>query len=149
MSQLTTYRAKGHAIGLVFLFKYDLNGHLRGFKIEEGELNQEQKRWMFSGSNFPVSETMMQQVWMKDPRYKKLFDVQVNKADVSFESFWSIWGLKIKKEKSEAAWNKLTEAEKIQCFLSHAKYEAHLKKTGQAKAHLVTWINQKRWTDEY
>lgn len=145
---LSTYRAKGKTIGLVFLFKYCLNGHLREFKIEEGELNHDQVNWLFS-ANFPATENMMATIWMKNPKYKKVFDVEKFNADVSFESFWKLWDLKIKKEHSEKAWNKLKEADKIKCFLIHKKYEDHLKKTGQAKAHLVTWINQKRFNDEY
>lgn len=48
MEQLTTYRAKGKEIGLVFLFKYDLNGNFKLFEISEGELNDEQMKWLFS-----------------------------------------------------------------------------------------------------
>ena len=40
MNQLTTYRAKGKDSGLIFLFKYHLNGNLKLFEIEEGELSQ-------------------------------------------------------------------------------------------------------------
>lgn len=149
MQQLTTYRATGKEIGLVFLFKYDLNGHLREFKIEDGELNGNQMKWLFSGSNFPASESIMKTVWMVEDKYKKVFKVEKSIADLSFEAFWNLWGLKIKKEHSEKAWNKLSEADKIKCFLSLKKYESHLKQTGQAKAHLVTWLNQKRYNDEY
>ena len=35
MGPLTTYRAKGKEIGLVFLFKYDLMGNLRLFEVCE------------------------------------------------------------------------------------------------------------------
>ena len=149
MEQLTTYRTKGKELGLVFLFKYDLNGNLREFKIEEGDLNADQMKWLFSGSNFPASESIMRSVWMIDPKYKKVFEVEKFNADLSFESFWKIWGLKVKKELSEKAWNKLKEADKIKCFLNHKKYQEHLNRTGQAKAHLVTWLNQKRYNDEY
>ena len=46
MEQLTTYRAKGKTMGLVFLFKYDLNGNLKLFEIEEGELSDQQDWWL-------------------------------------------------------------------------------------------------------
>ena len=49
MEQLTTYRAKGKTIGLVFLFKYDLNGNLKLFEIEEGEIDEKQINWLFRG----------------------------------------------------------------------------------------------------
>lgn len=149
MEQLTTYRAKGNEIGLVFLFKYDLNGNLREFKIEEGDLNADQMKWLFAGANFPANESIMRSVWMVDPKYKKVFKVEPSPADLSFESFWKIWNLKVKKEASEKAWNKLKEADVIKCFLNHKNYQNHLDKTRQAKAHLVTWLNQKRFNDEY
>lgn len=148
MEQLTTYRAKGKELGLVFLFKYDLNGNLREFKIEEGDLNAAQMKWLFSG-NFPAHESIMGSVWMKEEKYKKVFQVEKFIADISFEAFWKLWDLKVKKEHSEKAWNKLKEADKIKCFLNHKKYQEHLIRTGQAKAHLVTWLNQKRFNDEY
>ena len=148
MEQLTTYRAKGKDIGLVFLFKYNLNGHLREFKIEEGELNAAQMKWLFSGSNFPANETIIKSVWMTDKGYKAKFEVEKFVADISFDAFWNLWDLKVKKEPSEKAWNKLSEADKIKCFLNYKRYHAHLTKTNQAKAHLVTWLNQKRYNDE-
>ncbi len=148
MEQLNTYRAKGKELGLVFLFKYDLNGNLREFKIEEGDLNANQMKWLFS-VNFPAHESMMRSVWMVEPKYKKVFEVEKFNADLSFEAFWVIWNLKVKKEHSEKAWNKLKEADKIKCFLIHKKYQEYLNRTGQAKAHLVTWLNQKRYNDEY
>jgi hypothetical protein len=149
MEQLTTYRAKGKEIGLVFLFKYDLNGNLREFKIEEGELNAKQMQWLFAQANFPANESIMKSLWMKDPKYTKVFSVEKFVADTSFEAFWKLWDLKVKKEHSEKAWNKLKESEQIKCFLNHKKYQDHLLKTGQAKAHLVTWLNGKRFNDEY
>ncbi len=149
MEQLTTYRAKGKTIGLVFLFKYDLNGHLREFKIEEGDLNGEQMKWLFAGANFPANESIIRSVWMKEKAYKDKFDVEKFVADITFEAFWKLWDLKVKREHSEKAWNKLKESEQIKCFLNYKKYQDHLLKTGQAKAHLVTWLNGKRFNDEY
>lgn len=149
MEQLTTYRAKGKEIGLVFLFKYDLNGNLREFKIEDGDLNANQMKWLFAQSNFPACESIMRAIWMKDLKYTKVFSVEKFVADISFEAFWKLWDLKVKREHSEKAWNKLKESEQIKCFLNYKKYQEHLNKTQQAKAHLVTWLNQKRFNDEY
>ena len=70
MEQLTTYRAKGKEIGLVFLFKYDLNGNLKLFEISEGELNAKQMKWLFAMGNFPACESIMRSIWMIDKDYK-------------------------------------------------------------------------------
>ena len=49
MEPLTTYRAKGKEIGLVFLFKYDLMGNLRLFEVCDGVLNRDQRQWLLTG----------------------------------------------------------------------------------------------------
>lgn len=149
MEQLTIYRAKGRELGLVFLFKYDLKGNLREFKVEEGELNGGQMKWLFAQANFPANESIMRSIWMLETKFRAVFKVEKFTADISFEAFWKLWDLKVKKELSEKAWNKLTEADKIKCFLNFKNYQAHLNHTRQAKAHLVTWLNQKRYNDEY
>ena len=76
MEQLPTYRAKGKDIGLVFLFKYDLNGHLKLFEIAEGSLNARQMKWLFAETNFPADESVMRSIWMKDKKYTKVFENQ-------------------------------------------------------------------------
>jgi hydroxymethylpyrimidine pyrophosphatase-like HAD family hydrolase len=91
----------------------------------------------------------MSTIWMQEERYKKVFKVEKSAADLSFEAFWNIWGLKLKREHSEKAWNKLKESEKIKCFLNVKSYFNHLTRSGENKAHLVTWLNQKRFNDEY
>ena len=148
MEQLTTYRAKGKETGLVFLFKYDLNGYFKGFELENGILSQKQERWLINIDHFPTNEAKMK-FWAKSEDFNQKFTVAVAPADISFEAFWKIWDLKVKKELSEKAWNKLAESDKIKSFLNHKSYQNHLNKTGQAKAHLVTWLNQKRYNDEY
>ena len=147
--QLTTYRAQGKTIGLVFLFQYCLKGHLKAFKVEEGELNPEQMEWLFTKGNFPAYEAAMKDIWMKWDKYKKLFKVEISPPDLSFNTLWSKYNLKVKKDASEKAFNKLNQADKIKCFIALKDYENHLKNSGQAKAHLVTWINGKRFNDEY
>lgn len=171
MEQLTAYRIKGKEIGLEFLFKYDLNGNLKLFEVATGQLNESQQNWLFKGHlgldliflpfgtvkelnqnlklRFPASEQKMISDWVKNKDINAKFEIHIAPADLSFEAFWKIWDLKVKRENSEKAWNKLNEADKIKCFLNFKNYQRHLNLTGQAKAHLVTWLNQKRYNDEY
>lgn len=148
MEQCTTYRARGKEIGLTFLFKYSLNGDLKAFEIAEGVLDDKQMSWLFS-PRFPATERLIKNNWINNVELRTKFELTVSPADVSFEAFWKLYNLKVKREASEKAWNRLSEADKIKCFLALPRYEANLKLTGQAKAHLVTWINQKRYNDEY
>lgn len=147
MEQLTTYRAKGKEKGLEMLFKYSLNGNLKVFEII-GELLEKQSNWLFQPNRFPSTEEKIK-YWIKLKEFSDKFDVQVSPADLSFEAFWKLYDLKVKKEASEKAYNKLNDSDKIKCFLALKQYNKHLADTKQAKAHLVTWINQKRYNDEY
>jgi hypothetical protein len=94
---------------------------------------------------FPESITMIE-AWAK---FKKIVTIELKIDDYSFDAFWKKYNFKVKKEASEKAFEKLTLVEKIKCFNALKKYDEFLAKTGQAKAHLVTWINQKRFNDEY
>jgi hypothetical protein len=168
MEQLTTYRAKGKEIGLVFLFKYDLNGNLKLFEISEGKLSPEQTHWLFTGylpkdsafenlkrlmsllkPNFPTNEEIMQTIWMKDKRYTNLFIIEKSPADLSFEALWNLYGYKESRKDAEKLFNKLKEADIIKCFIQVPKYKKKLAQSTTAQALLSTWINKERFNDEY
>ncbi|MBP4137436.1 hypothetical protein [Flavobacterium geliluteum] len=82
-------------------------------------------------------------------QYKKVVTIELVIDDYSFDAFWIKYNLKVKKEPNQKAYEKLNLVDKIKCFNRLKKYDEFLTKTGQAKAHLVTWLNQKRWNDEY
>jgi hypothetical protein len=168
MEPLTTYRAKGKEIGLVFLFKYDLMGNLRLFEVCEGVLNPEQRHWLLTGylpdnakfenakellaqlePRFPHEENIMKTVWMKLKKYLKVFEVEISPADLSFEALWNLYGYKESRKEAEKFFNRLTEEEKIKCFIQVPKYKKKLAKSPIAQALLATWINKQRFNDEY
>jgi len=130
--------------GDIWQFKYNLNGFLIAFNVLEGEISQVHSDWLFVKGKFPYVEDKIKE-WQK--KLKQL-TIEVVEFDLSFDNFWKKYDLKVKKESSEKAWNKLPDADKIKCFLRLKKYNDRLAVTGQAKAHLVTWINQKRYNDE-
>ena len=148
MEQLTTYRAKGKDIGLVFLFKYDLIGNLKVFKIEEGELNAKQMQWLFS-PNFPANESIIKSVWMKEKGYRDKFEVEVSPANLSFDAFWNLYDYKVKRHEAEKTFAKLKEADIIKCFVSVQGYNNYLQRKRVAKAHLSTFINQRYFEDDW
>ena len=147
--QLTTYRAKGKEIGLVFLFKYDLKGNLKLFEIAEGELNANQMKWLFASANFPADESIMRSIWMKDKKYLKVFEIEKSVANLSFEALWNLYDNKVKKFESEKSFKKLKEADIIKCFLAVPGYNKYLQRKGVAKAHLSTFINQRYFEDDW
>ena len=149
MEQLTTYRAKGKEIGLVFLFKYDLNGNLKVFIIEEGELNAKQMKWLFASANFPASESIIRTVWMKEEKYTKVFEIEKSPAVLTFEALWELFGNKIKKFEAEAKFKKLKEADVIKCFTSVPHYKKYLQRKGVAQTNLATYIHQHYFDDDW
>lgn len=158
MEQLTTYRAKGKDIGLIFLFKYDLNGNLKLFEISEGILIDAQKKWFFTPSpdkegeikmRFPADEKIMKTVWMKDKGYKDKFEIDVSPANLDFESLWSLYDNKVKRHESEKQFLKLREADVIKIFISVPKYKDYLLRKRIAQAHLSTYINQRYFEDDW
>ena len=148
MEQLTTYRAKGKTIGLVFLFKYDLNGNLKLFEISEGELTETQQNWLFNPEHFPSNEVKMK-YWQKNKSFTKIFEVEQSPADLSFEALWTLYGYKESRKDAETQFKKLKEADVIKCFIQVPKYKKKIGTSGIAQAMLSTWLNKQRFNDEY
>jgi hypothetical protein len=147
MVQLTTYRVKHKLNGLVFLFKFDLNGDLRWFGIPDEIMNNEQMDWLYS-NKFPRQESYMDK-WKTDPKYTKQFEVEKSPADVSFEALWNLYDYKVSRMDSENKFKKLKPAEVIKCFIEIPYYLDTLKKTpGIGKLHLATYIHKRRFEDE-
>lgn len=147
MEQLTTYRAKGKDIDIVLLFKYDLNSNLKLFEVSAGQLRDDQLKWLFS--RFPINENDMTTLWMKNEKYTKVFTIEKSPADLSFEALWNLYGYKESRKDAENSFKKLTEQEKIKCFLQVPKYKKKLAQTSLAQALLATWLNKQRFNDEY
>ncbi|GIZ10263.1 hypothetical protein [Flavobacterium sp. UMI-01] len=138
-----TYTVKIRS-GEIWKFKYNLKGVLIHFEVMEGDLTDKQEIFLYHKGKFPWKEAHL-----KD--WEKLYPpttVEMTDFDLSFDNFWKLYNYKVKREYSERAWNKLSDQDKIKCFLRLKKYNANLATNGQAKAHLVTWINQKRYNDE-
>ena len=142
------YSVKGKEIGLKFLFKYCLNGHLRSFEIVEGELNGAQMKWL-SSPNFPACEIIMRTIWMKEKGYRDKFDITVSPADISFDALWNLYDYKVGRIAAEKAFKKLTEADTIKCFVSAPHYKDHQNRKRLALAHLSTFINSKYYEDDW
>lgn len=155
MEQLTVYRVQGKTIGLVFLFKYDLNGFIRTWDVCEGELNQQQSFWLFAVSEgqtiarFPWNENEFKVRWLNNATITEKFDISIRPAIITFEALWELYDYKISKKEAMTAFKKLKEAEIIQCFIEVPYYLQYLKlNPGIGKLHLATYINKRRFEDE-
>lgn len=148
MEQLTTYRVTGKKTAIAFIFKYDLNGDLKVFEIVGEPLNEMQKVWLFGTYRFPIDEKKII-LWTKSPDFISRFKVEKIAADLSFDRLWEQYNYKMGKKDALKVFNKLKEPEIIKVFLSLKSYEAHLKRTGQAKAYLATYLNKEYYNNEY
>ncbi|GIZ15287.1 hypothetical protein [Capnocytophaga catalasegens] len=148
MEQLTTYQVKGKKSAVVYVFKYDLNGNLKVFEIVGEPLNEQQKAWLFATYRFPIDELKMK-YWQTNSPFKEHFVITKIAPDLSFEALWETYNYKMGKKDAIKMFNKLKEAEIIKVFLSLKGYEAHLKRTGQAKAYLATYLNKEYYNNEY
>jgi hypothetical protein len=146
--QLITYTVKSKASGFIWLFKYHLNGCFKSFEILDGTLSEKQILWLFSGSNFPATNQVMERVWMaKD--LKANFEIVKAEPVLDFENLWNLYGHKVAKWDAEKAYKKLKDADKIKCFLSIPGYKKYLSKTGIGVAHLATFINRQYYNDDW
>ncbi|MBS1535333.1 MAG: hypothetical protein JST78_09665 [Bacteroidetes bacterium] len=148
MQNYNIYRAKGNDSGLEFIFKYDLHGHLKGFEIVEGELNEKQKNWLFNPQNFPVTETDIKATWIRG-RLRTKFDVTVAPAVLTFDAVWELFEHKIKKFESEHAWSKCSEATKIKIFASIPEYKKYINRKGIAQKNLASYILKRYYEDDW
>lgn len=96
-------------------------------------------------NTFPENIEMIEN-WSK---YKHIVTIELKLQDYSFETLYNTYGLKKKGDLAKVVYEKLDLPTKIKIFNALPKYTADLEKTGQARAHLVTWLRQKRWNDEY
>lgn len=100
---------------------------------------------LLNNAQFPQSIEMIEQ-WTK---HKKILTIELVLDNYDFQAFWEKYDLKVKKDLAEKVFNKLTLVDKIKCFNILPKYDSSLAKTGQSKAHLSSWLNAKRYNDEY
>lgn len=142
MSELITYKVTFRETADEWVFQYRENdGVIHSFYNLKGKRVLK----LFENRQFPGTKHEIED-WTQ---YKKLVTIEMVLEDYSFDAFWIKYNLKVKKEAAEKAWKKLDFVDIIKCFNKLPKYDEFLAKTTQAKAHLVTWINQKRYNDEY
>ena len=142
MEEYTTYKVTFKETGDEWLFQYRKDGVIHSFTNIKGN----RILTLLDNNQFPGVKKRVED-WAE--KYKSKITVELMLEDYSFEAFWIKYNLKVKKELSQKAFEKLNLVDKILCFVKLPKYDESLLKTKQNKAHMVTWINQKRYNDEY
>jgi phage pi2 protein 07 len=143
MEELITYRVIFKETKETWIFQYRKSDKFiqNWFNSDKGTRIKK----LFSNGQFPYNIEMME-AWTQ---FKELVTIELVLDDYSFESFWNKYDLKQKKEFAEKAFNKLSLVDKIKCFAKLPSYDAYVKAKGINKQLMVTWINQKRYNDEF
>lgn len=78
-------------------------------------------KWILD--NFPTSPDILKK--MADAIPGKM---EVVPEDLSFDAFWNTYGKKANRHRCEPLWNKLSDADRIECLSSIKPYEGYLKR---------------------
>lgn len=142
----TTYTVKGRNFPNVWMFKYDLNGFLKEWILEEAELTEKQKQWLFNPVRFPYLESDIKTHFMAI----KNFDVIVGEPDISFDAFYSLYNKKVSKHTAEKAWDRLSKADKLTALKKIKEYDGYLnRKRTIDKAYPATYLNKRMFEDDF
>lgn len=140
--ELTTYKVTFKETADEWIFQYRQSD---GVLYSLTNLKGSRIMALLAKAQVPSTIAQMEE-WKK---YRQIVTIELMLEDYSFEAFWNAYNHKIKREPARKAFEKMKLEEKIQAFAKLREYDAFLARTGQAKAHLVTWINQRRFEDEY
>jgi len=121
------------------VYGYNSEGILVFFE-NKAELQTEHLNWLFK--NFPVVDNQLPKTFPKS----KITEA----TDLTFEAFWEAYAYKVGDKRAAAkAWRQLGESERLAIFEHLPKYNYHLKTTGVGKAYPSTFLNQRRWENQY
>jgi hypothetical protein len=91
---------------------------------------------------------------IKKTTNKKLSDFEKNgysqELENDFNEFWDAFAYKVSKPQSIKAFKEALELTDLGTILAAiVRYHAQLARSGRESAHPSSWLNQKRWLDEY
>lgn len=124
--------------------EYEADGLLHSVKFDGGD--EPARSWLLR--NLPTDES---HIAAFGAQYAHRLQVVATPPDLSFNAFWDSYGYKVgKKDKVEQLWKSLSEADKIACLKAVPKYNRWIaSKTSMEKAYPQTFLNQRRWENEF
>jgi hypothetical protein len=142
MEELITYKVTFKQTADEWLFQYRRSdGVIDSFTNMKGS----RVLTLLDKNQFPGRIKTIEE-WSK---LQKIITIELVLDSYSFEDFWEKYNLKQKKEFAEKAFNKLNLVDKIKSFAKLPSYDAYVIAKGINKQLMVTWINQKRYNDEF
>ncbi len=103
---------------------------------------------IFIKENLPITIDELEYIWKS--RYR-MFNYKTVEEDLSFNNFWNKYNYKVgNKARAEKLWEKLSDKDRVEVFIGVLKYDRYLSEhPGLGKAHATTFLNQRRWENEY
>ena len=141
---LTIYTVKGKNLPIVLEFKYDLGGFLKSFSNLSEPLSEKTQRWLFEGYRFPYRESTI-----KSWRGIKNIELIVGQPDLTFDTFYDMYKHKVGKLEAERAWKRLNKSDQLEAIKNIKAYDGFLHRKSIAKANPATYLNKRRFEDEF
>lgn len=141
---VTIYTVKVRKQSIVWEFHYDLEGFLTNFKIIQGRLNEKQKVWLFHPARFPYTENSINS-W----KAVKTFELIKGQPNLDFTTFYNLYRYKVGKLEAQRAWKKLNKADQLKAIKQIKAYEGFLHRKRIEKVHPATYLNKRRFDDEF
>lgn len=136
-----TYTLTSAIFSGTIIFKFDLNGNLILFSLEDAALSEAQKKWLYR--RVPIEEKYMQ-IFHKSKKFK----VQEGVLDLSFKNFYEKYNHKVNRMEAEALWKKASKTNKIKALFGIPGYDRYLNKTGLAKTNPARYLRKQYYLDE-
>jgi len=136
------YIAQSPAFNGDLILGYDDDGFLA---VVEVAAKLDEKQWAWLGRNFPVTSTALKLLTVTSK-----LTVKEMPNDLSFDLFWKLYNYKVgDKKATEKSWNLLPEVDKVAALAGIPRYLFWLSTKTIEQSHAKTWLNQRRWENEY
>lgn len=131
----------------IWKFSYDLKGNLISFEVVSGMFTPTLTDYLFFKGNFPYSESTIKR-WIQNE--KKVFSIEINPPEFTFETFWKLYPKGTTKQKSLEFWKKMKECDQIDSILKIKKYTNYCRLTGfQKPVDPIRYLRDRRYEDDF
>lgn len=138
------YLVTGRKNNIQIRFKYGSNDVLQAFEVLNSTIT-------FNHLKYIVGNMPAEPSWLKKNFPNDRFKIEEEPDDLTFERFWEEYAYKIgNKQRAKRLWEGLNDADRTACLGSLKRYNYYLAThPGIEKAHPTTYLNQRRWENEY
>ena len=123
-------------------FCYNEHGILTGF-FNDATLANEHLHFLHA--HFPMVEMLLE----KMAGNSKTMTIRLTTNEVTFEEFWEAYNLKVDKQDAIKAWDKLSQADRVQAFERIPQYNYYMMgRPNQNRLYPATYLRGK-WENDY